>query len=125
MIIARSPEIQTLGWHQWWRAGGAREYICTLTSTAHQAQHHHEQVDEVDVERKRAHHGLAASRSGVITPVVDPLDPLRIVGREARKDANANNRNHPVQPARSKKQIDQACDNDANQAHEQESPESR
>ena len=38
------------------RAGIAR----TLASAAHQAQHHHEQVDEVEVERQRAHHGLAA-----------------------------------------------------------------
>ena len=67
-----------------------------LASAAHQAQHHHEQVDEVDVERKRAHHGLAAGRSGVIAGVIHPFDPLGIIGRKARKDANANNRNHPV-----------------------------
>jgi hypothetical protein len=68
----------------------------TLASAAHQAQHHHEQVDEVQVERQRAHHGLAAGRSGVIAAIVHPLDPLGIVGREARKDADADNGNHPI-----------------------------
>jgi hypothetical protein len=68
-------------------AGGSRAGIAgTLASAAHQAQHHHEQVDEVEVERQRAHHGLAAGRSGVIAPVIHPLDPLGIIGREARKD---------------------------------------
>ncbi len=50
---------------------------------------------------------------------------IRWVGREARKDADADNGNHPIQPARSQKQIDQACDNDADQAHEQEGSKSR
>ena len=107
-------------------AGGSCARIArTLASAAHQAQHHHEQIDEVEVERQRAHHGLAAGRSGVIAGVVHPLDPLGIVGREARKDADADNGNHPIQPARSQKQIDQARDDDADQAHEQESSESR
>jgi hypothetical protein len=42
-------------------AGGSRAGVArTLASAAHQAQHHHEQVDEVEVERQCAHHGLAA-----------------------------------------------------------------
>ena len=106
-------------------SGSHARIIRTLASAARQAQHHHEQVDEVEVERQRAHHCLAAGRSGVIAGVVHPLDPLGIVGRQARKDADADNGNHPIEPARSQKQIDQACDNDADQAHEQESSESR
>src|SRR6476661_3267206 len=31
-----------------------------IVAPPHQAQHHHEQIDEVDVERQRAHHSLAA-----------------------------------------------------------------
>ena len=73
----------------------------SLAPPSHQTQQHHEKVDEVEVERKRAHHGLAARQSGVIAAVVHPLDPLGIVGREARKDADADDRNHPVQAARS------------------------
>ena len=37
-----------------------------LAPVADEAQQHHEQVDEVEVERERAHHGLAAERAFVI-----------------------------------------------------------
>jgi hypothetical protein len=77
-------------WYQCWRARRERYLLVTLASAAHQAQHCHEQVDEVQVERQRAHHGLAAGRNGVIAAIVHPLDPLGIVGREACKDANAD-----------------------------------
>src|SRR6185295_13028815 len=96
-----------------------------LASSSHQTQQHHEKVDEVEVERKRAHHGLAARRSSVIAAVVHALDPLGIVGREASKDADADDRNHPVQAARSQEQIDQARDDDADQTHEEERSYSR
>ena len=54
-------------------SGSPARIARTLASAAHQAQHHHEQVDEVEVERQRAHHGLAASRSGVIAGSYIPL----------------------------------------------------
>src|SRR5829696_7921322 len=50
-----------------------------LAPVADQAQQHHEQVDEVEVERQRAHHGLAAERAVVIHRAVHLLDALGIV----------------------------------------------
>ena len=43
---------------------------------------------------------LRARRSFIVLGIVHRLDPLRIVGREARKDADANDRDQPVKPGR-------------------------
>jgi hypothetical protein len=64
---------------------------------------------------KGAHRGLAVRGSRPIAADVHPLDPLSIVGREAREGVEADDGNHPIQPPRSQQQIDQACDNDADQ----------
>ena len=61
-----------------------------LAPVASQTQQHHEQVDEIEVERQRAHHGLAARGNSVVARVVHPLDPLGIIGGEAREDADAD-----------------------------------
>src|SRR6266568_5837876 len=52
------------------RSGGS-------TPVAEQAQQHEEQVDEVEIERERAHHRLAAPDGAVVHRVVHFLDALR------------------------------------------------
>src|SRR6478735_3253084 len=51
--------------------------------------------------------------------------PLSAGCRKAvRRAKTPKDENHPGEPARSKKQINQTCDNDADPAHEQKSSES-
>src|SRR5664279_90972 len=47
---------------------------------AEQAKQHQEKVDEVEVERQRAHHRLAAGNRAVVVGRVHRLDLLRVVG---------------------------------------------
>src|SRR3974390_1347905 len=96
-----------------------------LAPIASKAQHHHEQVDEIEVERQRADDGLAACGSWIVVAVVYRLDSLSIVGSETRKDTDAYNRDQPVKFSRPQEEVEQACDDDADQAQEKEGAESR
>jgi len=59
---------------------GSRQRHCwCLAPAAGKAQHHHEQVDEVEVKRQRTDHGLAARRSYIVVVAVHRLDSLSIV----------------------------------------------
>src|SRR5262249_25239414 len=90
------------------------------TPAAEQAQKHHEQVDEVEIERQRAHHGLAARDRPVVHGIVHLLDLLGIVCRETGEHEDADDRDDPVEPARLEEDVDEARDDHADQAHEQE-----
>src|ERR1700712_4632325 len=61
-----------------------------LLAASHKLQQEHEQVDEVEVERQRAHDRLAPCNGCVIGFEVHFLDPLRVVGRQARECKNAD-----------------------------------
>ena len=60
-----------------------------LSAIADQAQQHEEQVDEVEIERQRAHHGLAASRVHIVRRVVHLLDLLGVPGGQPGEDQHA------------------------------------
>src|SRR3954467_10035741 len=64
---------------------------------AEQAQHHQEQVDEVEVERERAHHSLAATDGAVIVRAVHLLDPLRVPSGQSGEYDHADDRDREGQ----------------------------
>src|SRR5262249_43766217 len=65
-LIAGAPEFQS---------------PCGRSATvAEEAQQEQEQVDEVEIERERAHHRLAAHDSAVLHRVIHLLDPLGVPG---------------------------------------------
>ena len=78
----------------------ANSALQCLAPVAEQAQQHQEQVDEVEVERQRAHDSLAPRDRAVIVGAVHLLDLLRVVGGEAREHDHADHRDDPVEPAR-------------------------
>src|SRR6516164_11557453 len=96
-----------------------------LASAAGQAQQHHEQVDKVEVERQCADDSLAACGSCIVAAVVHSLYSLGVVGSETRKNTDAHNRDQPVKLGRAQEEVDHACDDDADQAHKQESAKPR
>src|SRR3974390_3591478 len=49
-------------------------------AVAEQPQQHEEQVDEVEIERQRTHHRLAAGDGAIVHHAVHFLDLLRVVG---------------------------------------------
>src|SRR5690349_18076432 len=55
-------------------------------SVAQESQHEQEEVDEVQVERERAHHRLAADDRAILHRVIHLLDTLRVPGGQARKN---------------------------------------
>ncbi len=91
-----------------------------LAPIAEQTQHHQEQVDEVEIEPQRPHDGLAAGDGAVVHRAVQFFDVLRVVGGETDEDEHAEHRDRPIEPARLQKDVDQARDDDADQAHEHE-----
>src|SRR5262245_56586294 len=63
---------------------------CGRSATvAEEAQQEQEQVDEVEIERERAHHRLAAHDGAVFHRVVHLLDPLGVPGGQACEDQHA------------------------------------
>src|SRR5262245_17718905 len=104
----------------WYSARSATSAILRSAPVAEQPQQHHEQVDEVEIERQRTHHGLAASDRSVVHGIIHLLDLLRIPGGEAGEHEDADHRDDPVEPARPEEDVDEARDDDADQAHEQE-----
>src|SRR5436190_10803501 len=70
-----------------------------LAAIAEKAQHEQEKVDEVEIERQRAHHGLAAYDGAVLLRYIHFLDLLGVPGGEARKDQHASGRDHEIEPA--------------------------
>src|SRR5262245_38082997 len=74
---------------------GDRPGRCTVVPVqsapvANQAEQHHEQVDEVEVKRQRAHYRLAAAGSAVVVDVVHLLDLLGVPGGQAGKHDDAD-----------------------------------
>src|ERR1700690_1360732 len=62
-----------------WYSSAVSSVATLAPVVAHQAEQHQEQVDEVEVERQRAHHRLAARDRAVVADVVEFLDLLRVV----------------------------------------------
>src|SRR6266487_4581601 len=62
---------------------------CASAAVAEEAQHEQEQVDEVEIERQRAHDGLAADDGAVLHRVEHLLDLLRVPGGKACEDEHA------------------------------------
>src|SRR4029077_10196664 len=90
------------------------------TAVAEQPQQHHEHVDEVEVERQRAHHCLAAGDGAVVLDIIHFLDLLGVPGGQAGEDQDTNHRQCPVEATRLEEDIDEACDDEPKQAHNQE-----
>src|SRR5262249_58015523 len=78
----------------------SRAFACCSAPVAEQAEQHQEQVDEVEVEGQRAHHGLAAGDGAVIHRAVHLLDLLRVPGGEPGEHDDADDRADPVEPDR-------------------------
>src|SRR5450432_2850183 len=96
------------------------ERLVTLTE---ELQQQREQVDEVQVQRqrtgdRRAFRDIAAGGGIAIDVLV--LQPLRIPGGETREDQDADHRYDELQRRTRQEQVDQARNDDADQAHEQE-----
>src|SRR6516225_6812646 len=87
---------------------------------AKEAQQHEEQVDEVEIEPQRSHHRLLSGDAAVVVDVVHLLDALGVVGGETDEYEHGDHRDRPVEPSRTQKDVDQARDDDADQAHEHE-----
>ena len=64
---------------------------------AGQAQQQLEDVDEVQVERQRAHHRQLLVRLGIMMLGVLLLDRLRVPGRQADEDEDADDRDGELQ----------------------------
>src|SRR5579871_3969690 len=73
------------------------ERRASLVAAAEELQQHHEEVDEVEIKRKRAHHRFAAGDHFVISLEIHLLDALRIPGGETREHQDAHDRNHELQ----------------------------
>src|SRR5215813_10210741 len=81
------------------KPGRSLQSVCwRLAAVAEEAQQEQEQVDEVEIERKSAHHGLAAGDGAVIVHAVHLLDLLRVPGGQARKDQRANRGDREIKP---------------------------
>src|SRR6516164_6239986 len=61
-------------------------------AVAEEAQQEQEQVDEVEIERQRAHHGLAGGDGAVVHHVIHVLDLLGVPSGEAGEDQHAGGR---------------------------------
>src|SRR5215813_14052483 len=88
---------------------GAPEFQspCGRSATvAEEAQQEQEQVDEVEIERERAHHRLAADDGAVFHRVIHFLDPLGVPSGQAREDQHAGGRDHEVEPGALEEKID-------------------
>src|SRR3954447_4033830 len=96
-----------------------------LTPLAEQLEQHHEEVDEVEVQRERPHHRFLAGQLLRIRFQIHGLDALRIVGGEAHKQYNADDRDHELNGVRSEEDVHQRGDYNADQAHEQKGPKPR
>src|SRR5262245_23501567 len=73
------------------KPGRSLRSLCwRLTAVAEEAQQEQEQVDEVEIERESAHHGLTAGDGAVIVHVVHLLDLLRVPGGQAREDQHTD-----------------------------------
>ena len=59
---------------------------CPSAAIAEEAQHEKEQVDEVEIERQRPHHGLATDDRAVLHRIIHFLDALRVPRGEAGED---------------------------------------
>jgi hypothetical protein len=53
---------------------------CWREANTRQTQHQHEQVDEVQMQRLSAHHGLAAGGRGIVAPVINLQIKFPVVG---------------------------------------------
>src|SRR3979490_1516121 len=99
-----------------------------LVALAEQLQQQREQVDEVQVERQRAGNrrplrNVTALRGIAVDVVV--LQPLGVPGGEAREYQHADHRDDELQHRTGEEEIDQARDDDAEQAHQQERAHAR
>ena len=99
-----------------------------LLLVAKERQHHHEHVDEVQIEAKRAHYGglaepLCVAVMGVCKVCV--LDVLRVIGCEASEHENTNNAHREHKSRRANPNVDDGHRDDADQAHEQEAAPTR
>lgn len=68
-----------------------------LLAASKQMQQHKEQIDEVEVETKRAHNGLSARGRLTISLEIHLFDLLRVIGGQARKHQHADHRDCELQ----------------------------
>src|SRR5579872_6645251 len=94
-----------------------------LVALTKQLQQQGEEVDEVQIERQCADNGGSlrhvAAGAGIAVDII-VLQPLGIPGREAGEYQHADDRHEELQRRTGEEQIDQARDDDAEQAHQQE-----
>src|SRR5580700_9328177 len=82
------------------RRSGRGAYPCGSDHSAaitEQLEQHREHVDEIQIERQRAHDGLAARDGAVVVHIVHFLDPLRVPGGEPGEHEDAHDRDHELQ----------------------------
>src|ERR1700730_7979875 len=72
------------------RPGRVASAVSGLTAVAEEPKEEHEQVDEVEIERQRAHYSLAADNRAVIHRVIHVLDALGIPGGHSGEDEHAH-----------------------------------
>ena len=87
-----------------------------LFAVTEQAQQHQEQVDEVKIQGQRAHDRLFGGHLAILAGDIHQLDPLGVIGRQAGEHHHPGHRDHELDHGRAKEQVDQASDDDANQA---------
>src|SRR5690242_9136449 len=83
---------------------------------AEQAEQHQEQIEEVEIERQRAHYGTLGLETLVHARVEAFLDLLGIPGREAEEDQDADHRDGKAERARRPDDVDDRGDDQAEQA---------
>ena len=113
------------------RAGSGRRAVFfigpgswALPARAEQPQQHQEQVDEVQIKRQRAHDRLLGGGIGAVDFGVHVLDLLRVVGGQADEHQDPDHRNHEMHDRALQEHVDDAGDDDADQAHEHERAQS-
>src|SRR4051794_2492394 len=86
-----------------------------------EAQQHHEQVDEIEVERQRADDRIGPG-AAVRHRQRHRLEPLRIVSGQAREHDHADERQDELEAVTVPEHPDERGDDDADEAHEEELP---
>src|SRR6516162_235950 len=74
---------------------------------AEQTQQHQEEVDEVEIKPQCAHDRFAAADRPVVYRAVHFLDRLSVVGGQAGKHEDADDRNRPIEAGRLEKHVHQ------------------
>jgi len=93
-----------------------------VAAGAEQAQHHEEEVDEVEVQGERPEDGAPAHGRGIVgrRHLAHDLELLGVVGGQSQKDEHADAGDDEVHHRALREDVDHRGDDDADKAHEQE-----